>query len=230
MEGGELSDLPPFPESITDLFEQCGRLGLNFSPGLFFAIAPAPQAHTISLAFQGARSPSAFETAASLAVALITLDASIDCAALRRRERGFAPDLSEVDRLEQPRRGWSSLKPRSPRSNDGDGVNRGNDVDPDKSYAVGNKKPPLHTRFKPGQSGNPRGRPNGCSNLGTTMAKELNKMVSATINGKAKKVTKGEAFVLALVTDGITKGPQSRALLLNLIRQQEREAAVHRKG
>lgn len=26
-------------------------------------------------------------------------------------------------------------------------------------YLVGYGKPPLHTRFKPGQSGNPRGRP-----------------------------------------------------------------------
>jgi hypothetical protein len=28
-------------------------------------------------------------------------------------------------------------------------------------YAVGHKRPPVHTRFKPGQSGNPTGRAKG---------------------------------------------------------------------
>jgi hypothetical protein len=31
-------------------------------------------------------------------------------------------------------------------------------------YEVGYRKPPTHTRFKPGQSGNPRGRPRGAKN------------------------------------------------------------------
>ena len=33
-----------------------------------------------------------------------------------------------------------------------------------KSYAVGHGKPPEATRFKPGQSGNPKGRPKGKKN------------------------------------------------------------------
>ena len=32
---------------------------------------------------------------------------------------------------------------------------------------VGYRKPPVHTRFKPGQSGNPKGRPKGPRNLAT---------------------------------------------------------------
>jgi len=31
-------------------------------------------------------------------------------------------------------------------------------------YDVGYGKPPAHSRFKPGQSGNPRGRPKGVKN------------------------------------------------------------------
>jgi hypothetical protein len=46
-------------------------------------------------------------------------------------------------------------------SNSKDKGGPGNNLDPDKPYAVGNKKPPLDKRFKPGQSGNPGGRPKG---------------------------------------------------------------------
>ena len=35
---------------------------------------------------------------------------------------------------------------------------------PRPGYEVGNGKPPEHSRFKPGQSGNPRGRPKGAKN------------------------------------------------------------------
>ncbi len=40
-------------------------------------------------------------------------------------------------------------------------------------YDVGYRKPPKHTRFKPGQSGNPRGRPKGTKNLKTDLIEEL---------------------------------------------------------
>ena len=37
-------------------------------------------------------------------------------------------------------------------------------ANPPASYEVGYAKPPVETRFKPGQSGNPRGRPKGAKN------------------------------------------------------------------
>jgi hypothetical protein len=40
-------------------------------------------------------------------------------------------------------------------SNSRDEDDRGTNAGPDKSYTVGNKKPPLHSRFPPGKSGNP---------------------------------------------------------------------------
>ena len=96
----------------------------------------------------------------------------------------------------------------------------------DAPYKVGNKKPPLHTRFKPGQSGNPKGRSKGCSNFVATLLKEFHKPVSATINGKPIKVTNAQLFVSALVKDGIMKGPQSKALLLSAIQQSQAEQAA----
>ena len=37
-------------------------------------------------------------------------------------------------------------------------------------YKVGYKRPPLHTRFQKGQSGNPRGRPKGSKNFSTLLS------------------------------------------------------------
>jgi len=103
---------------------------------------------------------------------------------------------------------------------------RGNDADPQKPYAVGNKKPPLHTRFKPGQSGNPSGRPKGSVNFDTTLLKEFHKKVPATINGKPIKVTNDKLFAASLVKDGITKGPQSKHQLANAVARAEARLAA----
>jgi hypothetical protein len=103
---------------------------------------------------------------------------------------------------------------------------RGNDVGPDKSYVVGNKKPPLHTRFKPGQSGNPSGRPKGRRNFDTTLLKEFYKPVLATVHGKPVKVTNDKLFAFSLVKDGITKGPQSKRELANAIERAEARLAA----
>ena len=103
---------------------------------------------------------------------------------------------------------------------------RGSDAAPDAPYKVGNKKPPLHSRFKPGQSGNPSGRRKGRSNFGTTLMKEFCKAVAATMNGKPIKVTNEQLFAAALVKDGITKGPQSKALLAGFIERLEARSAA----
>ena len=56
--------------------------------------------------------------------------------------------------------------------------------DDDKTdYKVGYKKPPLHTRFRKGQSGNPRGRPRGSKNLSTLLTDALNEPVVVTEDG-----------------------------------------------
>jgi hypothetical protein len=111
-------------------------------------------------------------------------------------------------------------------SNSSDEENRGANVAHDKTYTVGNKKPPLHTRFEPGKSGNPSGRPKGRTNFDTTLLKEFYKPVSATINGKPIKVTNDKLFAASLVKDGITKGPQSKLQLANRVERAEAKLAA----
>ena len=72
-------------------------------------------------------------------------------------------------------------------SNSRDEENRGTNADPDKSYAVGNKKPPLHSRFQQGKSGNPSGRPKGRTNFDSTLLKEFYKPVSERSTGNRSK-------------------------------------------
>ena len=43
---------------------------------------------------------------------------------------------------------------------------------------VGYGRPPMMTRFRPGQSGNPRGRPKGARNLSTIVAAALSERVA----------------------------------------------------
>jgi hypothetical protein len=56
--------------------------------------------------------------------------------------------------------------------------------DQKRDYEVGHGKPPRHTRFKKGQSGNPRGRPKGSKNLPTLLTEALNEPVVVAENGK----------------------------------------------
>jgi hypothetical protein len=72
-------------------------------------------------------------------------------------------------------------------------------------YAVGFCRPPLHTRFKPGQSGNPSGRVKGSKNLKTLFHQILNEQISLREGGAVRKVTKAEAVMRGLII-GALKG------------------------
>src|SRR6516165_6169541 len=77
---------------------------------------------------------------------------------------------------------------------------RRNTMSEDKrDYQVGRSKPPVHTRFKKGQSGNPRGpRP---KNLPALLVDALNEKVVVTIDGERQEITKREAIVTQLVNE-----------------------------
>jgi Family of unknown function (DUF5681) len=93
--------------------------------------------------------------------------------------------------------------------------------DHDTDYPVGYGKPPQHTRFHQGQSGNPRGRPKGSRNLSTLMAKALNEPVVISENGKRKRITKREAVLKQLVNKAASGDAKAIQLLLGEIRQLE---------
>lgn len=59
-------------------------------------------------------------------------------------------------------------------------------------YDVGYGKPPVEGQFKPGQSGNPKGRPAGSKNTATLVYEKLNQRVDMNINGERKRMSKRE--------------------------------------
>jgi len=78
---------------------------------------------------------------------------------------------------------------------------------------VGYRKPPRRTRFRKGQSGNPRGRPSGAKSLSTMLREELNQRVIVVENGRRRKITKRQAIITQLVNrvSGTTPRPRSCA-------------------
>ena len=64
---------------------------------------------------------------------------------------------------------------------------------------VGYKRPPRATQFKPGQSGNPKGRPKGSLNIANVLAKTLREQVAVNEGGRHRKITKLEAAVKQIV-------------------------------
>ena len=68
---------------------------------------------------------------------------------------------------------------------------------------VGYGKPPKRHQFKPGQSGNPRGRPKGTKNLKTDLEEELSELIFIREGGSEKQISKQRGVIKALVAKSI---------------------------
>jgi hypothetical protein len=86
------------------------------------------------------------------------------------------------------------------------------------AYSVGYCRPPLHTRFRPGKSGNPKGRPRGRKNLRTIVENGLKEPVKITVGDKTRIVSKAEALVLTWINAALQGDVKAAALVINLMR------------
>ena len=100
-------------------------------------------------------------------------------------------------------------------------------ADDERDYDVGYSKPPRHTRFVEGQSGNPRGRPAGTKNMKTLLNRALNELVIVTEHGGRRKVSKREAIVTQLVNRSAKADFKAIQILLGMLRDIEGEADPH---
>ena len=89
--------------------------------------------------------------------------------------------------------------------------------DKQRDYEVGYGKPPRHTRFRKGQSGNPRGRPKESKNLATLLKEALNEPVIVAKDGGRRKITMREAIIKQLVKRSATADLRATKILLDLV-------------
>jgi hypothetical protein len=93
--------------------------------------------------------------------------------------------------------------------------------DNQRDYEVGYRKPPRRTRFEPGRSGNPRGRPRGKKNLSTLLSDALDELVIVVENGRRRTIPKREAIVTQLVNRSAKADLKATQILLGMLRDLE---------
>jgi Family of unknown function (DUF5681) len=87
-------------------------------------------------------------------------------------------------------------------------------------YAANYRNPPLRTRFKKGQSGNPRGRPK--KGLPALLVAALNEPVFVTIDGERRRITKREAVITQLVNESAGANLRATKMLIDMMKDIER--------
>lgn len=83
-------------------------------------------------------------------------------------------------------------------------------------YRIGKGRPPAQSRWKPGQSGNPNGRPKGAKNAATMAKAALSRKVVATVNGKKIKMSVADIAYRRLGDKAMSGDQKALAFLLTL--------------
>ena len=90
-------------------------------------------------------------------------------------------------------------------------------------YEVGYGRPPRHTQFPKGQSGNPRGRPTGVRNKGSVVREVIERRVTIRENGIQRTVTVFEALVEKLVSKALQGSVNDQIKLIKLFEKHAPE-------
>ena len=83
---------------------------------------------------------------------------------------------------------------------------------------VGYRRPPRHSQFKKGQSGNPKGRRKASASFRSDLLAELQEKLVLTENGREKRITKQRAFIKTLTAAAIKKDIRAVNALLACMR------------
>ena len=91
----------------------------------------------------------------------------------------------------------------------------------DPADQTGYGRPPRAHRFKPGASGNPKGRPRGARGLRSELKAELDEYVTITAEGKSRRVRKRRLIIKALAAMAAKGDVRAADKIISLIIQAE---------
>ena len=92
----------------------------------------------------------------------------------------------------------------------------GDPSDAEAEYSVGYKRPPRHSQFQPGRSGNPKGRPKTAKGLHTLVRDTLTQKVAVRTANGTKKISRIEAVLQKTVEQAMKGNPRALAELIKL--------------
>ena len=96
-----------------------------------------------------------------------------------------------------------------------------------RTYEVGYGRPPKNTQFKPGQSGNAKGRPKRSRNRLTIFSDELSQRVVINEHGQRKTISKSEVILRQMINKSAAGDLKATAMVLdNWARLEEREKEI----
>ena len=85
-------------------------------------------------------------------------------------------------------------------------------------YEIGYRRPPLYRRFKPGQSGNLKGRPKGRRNVRAVIEEVLNQRITIREGDRTRSLPKLDGVVLTMVNKALQGDAKALTALIQLIR------------
>ncbi len=84
-------------------------------------------------------------------------------------------------------------------------------------YQVGYGKPPFHTRFKKGVSGNPKGRPKGATNLKTELMEELQEKILVREDGRPMTVSRQRAMIKSMMAKALQGDHRAANVIFGMV-------------
>jgi Family of unknown function (DUF5681) len=88
-----------------------------------------------------------------------------------------------------------------------------------KDYEVGYGKPPAHTRFRKGQSGNPSGKPKKVLSEGEILLRVLSSKVPVTEGGRKRRMSKLEVTLRQQVNLAMKGDPRAVRYVIDAYRK-----------
>jgi len=89
----------------------------------------------------------------------------------------------------------------------------------DSAYRVGYRRPPMGSRFKPGQSGNTKGRPKNSKSLTARVREEMTATITVQEGEKSRKVTKIAGVVLRQIQNALKGNDRAAMAVIQMARQ-----------